>query len=137
MLLLKSLIHSHPKLFQKVAKTAIQSKEEFVSQGVANLLWAYATMGIVDKQLFSSFESTAAKLMNSYSNQDVGSIAWAYAVANIDAPTLFKQHFMKQYVEKKDGFQLEALFQLYQWHLWQTEEKSNSGLPQALLGKCH
>ena len=128
---------SHPRLFKKVTKAAIQRKTEFNSLDVAHLLWAHATMGIVEKQLFSSFAPTAAKWIVSCNNQELANIAWAYTVANIDAQTLFNKHFMKECVEKKEGFVFEELVQLYQWHLWQTEEKSNAGLPQELLDKCH
>jgi len=127
---------SHPKLFHKVTKAAIKSKEDFVSQGIANLLWAYATMGIIDKQLFSSFALTAAKLIDTYTNQDLANIAWAYAVADVDAPTLFNDDFINKCVEEEDGFENEALRQLHQWHLWQTKEKSNAGLPKELQVRC-
>jgi hypothetical protein len=128
----------HPKLFQKVAKAAIQRKEEFNnSQGVANLLWAYATMGIVDKQLFSSFVPTAANLIDICDNQGLANLAWAYAVADVDAPTLFNDHFINKCNKEKDGFKNEALFQLHQWHLWQTKEKSNPGLPLELQDRCY
>ena len=124
---------SHPKLFQKVAKTAIQRKEEFIPKNVANLLWAYAIMSIIDKQLFSSFESTAAKLIDSCNNQDLVNIAWTYAVADHEAPTLFGGKFITKCVEKKDGFESKHFSQLLQWHLWQTKEKSNAGLPEISL----
>eukprot|EP00984_Skeletonema_dohrnii_P013444 scaffold5572_cov83-Skeletonema_dohrnii-CCMP3373.AAC.2 len=126
-----------PKLFQKVAEAAIQRKEEFDSQAVANLLWAYATMGITDKKLFSSFVPTAANLNDSYTNQGLANIAWAYAVADIDAPTLFNDAFINTCVENKDGFFVAELRQLYQWHLWQTKEKCNPGLPVNLQECCH
>jgi hypothetical protein len=128
---------SHPKMFQQLAKAAIQRKEEFISQDVANLLWSYATVGIVDKQLFSSFVPIAVKLIDSYNNQGLINIAWAYAVADVDAPTLFNGHFINKCLEKKDGFGAEALFQLHQWHLWQTKEKSCTGLPEALEDRCY
>jgi hypothetical protein len=128
----------HPKLFHKVANAAIQRRGEFNnSQEVANLLWAYATMGIVDMQLFSSFVPTAAKLINSSDNQHLANIAWAYAVADVDVPTLFNNHFINKCVEKKDGFVNEALCQLHQWHLWQTKENSNPGLPLELQNRCY
>eukprot|EP00984_Skeletonema_dohrnii_P015302 scaffold6582_cov83-Skeletonema_dohrnii-CCMP3373.AAC.3 len=129
---------SHPQLFRKVAKAAIQRKEEFDSQAVANLLWAYATMGIVDKQLFSSFVPKAARLIDSYTDQGLANSGWAYAVADVDDPTLFNAHFINKCVEKKDGFEIEALRQLYQWHLWQTKEKSHpGGLPTDLQERCY
>eukprot|EP00984_Skeletonema_dohrnii_P035238 scaffold34745_cov150-Skeletonema_dohrnii-CCMP3373.AAC.3 len=127
---------SHLKLFKKVAEAAIRTKGEFISQDVANLLWSYATMGINDKQLFLSFASTAAKLIESYNNQHLANIAWAYAVADVDAPLLFNAHFIKKCVEKKNAFKNEELRQLYQWHLWQTKEKYNPGLPVELQERC-
>ncbi|KAK1733169.1 RAP domain-containing protein [Skeletonema marinoi] len=127
----------HLKLFKKVADAAIRSKGEFISQEVANLLWAYATMGDINKQLFLSFASTAAKLIDSYNNQELANVAWAYAVADVDAPSLFNHHFIMMCVEKEDGFKMEGLFQLHQWHLWQSKEKAHPGLPVDLHEACY
>eukprot|EP00986_Skeletonema_menzelii_P018532 scaffold26655_cov153-Skeletonema_menzelii.AAC.2 len=127
----------HSKLFEKVAEAAIQCKDKLTSQHIANLLWAYATMGTTDKQLFSSFVPAAAKLIDTCSNQDLANIAWSCAVANVDTPTLFNDAFINECVEKKDGFQNAALFQLYQWHLWQKKEKSHAGLPQELVDSSY
>eukprot|EP00985_Skeletonema_marinoi_P017415 scaffold9535_cov160-Skeletonema_marinoi.AAC.9 len=127
----------HLKLFKKVADAAIRSKGEFDSQAVANLLWAYATMGDINKQLFLSFASTAAKLIDSYNNQELANVAWAYAVADVDAPSLFNHHFIMMCVEKEDGFKMEGLFQLHQWHLWQSKEKAHPGLPVDLQEACY
>jgi hypothetical protein len=127
---------SHPKMFQHVAKAAIQRKEELVSQHVANLLWSYAAMGIFHKQLFSSFAPTAAKLIDDYNNQELAKIAWAFAVANIDAPTLFHDRFIDRCLDNL-GFSIENLSQLHQWHLWQTKEKSRTGLPDVLRDGCY
>ncbi|KAL7452536.1 hypothetical protein ACHAWC_004264 [Mediolabrus comicus] len=128
---------SHPKMFQQLAKAAVQCKEEFISQDVANILWSYATMGIVDKQLFSSVEPTAAKLIDNYNNQNLGNIAWAFAVADVDAPTLFNDRFINKCLKMRDRFSLEELRQLHQWHLWQTKEKSRTGLPEELQDRCY
>jgi len=94
-------------------------------------------MGVVDKQLFLSFVSTAETLIDSYTNQGLANIAWAYAVADVDAPTLFNDHFIEKCVNKKDGFEIEALRQLHQWHLWQTKEESNPALPIELQERCY
>ena len=129
---------NHQHLFEKMAKTAIQRPEDFISQEVASLLWSYATMGMVDKQLFSSFVPIAVQLMDKCNNnQDLGVIAWAYAVVDIEAPTLFNDHFIDECLEKKDGFSVKDLSQLHQWHLWQTKEKSRTGLPEALQDRCY
>jgi hypothetical protein len=126
-------------LFHQVAKAAIQRKEDFNSQGVANLLWSYAKMGVVDGQLFlfSSFAPIAAKLIDSYNNQELANTAWAYAVADIDAPALFNDRFIDKCLGKRNGFSLEDLSQLHQWHLWQTKEKSNVGVPESLQDRCY
>jgi len=76
-------------------------------------------------------------LIVSYNNQDFANIAWAYAVADIDAPTFFNDVFINLCVEKKDGFENEALTQLHQWHLWQTKEKFHDGLPTELQDRCY
>jgi hypothetical protein len=128
---------SHPKMFQQVTRAAILRREDFISQQVANLLWSYATMGIFDKQLFSSFVPIAAQLIGSHKNQELANIAWAYVVADVDAPTLFNDCFVNKCLEKKDGFTTEALRQLHQWHLWQTKEKSRTGLPEELQDRCY
>eukprot|EP00984_Skeletonema_dohrnii_P008272 scaffold3034_cov110-Skeletonema_dohrnii-CCMP3373.AAC.5 len=127
----------HPRLFERLVKAAIQRIRECNSQDVANLLWAYATMGIVDKQLFSSFVPKAAKLIDSYTDQGLANIGWAYAVADVDAPTLFNAHFISTCVEKESGFEIENYRQLHQWHLWQTKEKFNPGLPTDLQERCY
>jgi hypothetical protein len=129
----------HPKLFEKVANhiVGLDSLIRFEPQHISITVWAYATMGIIDKQLFSSFVPTAAKLIDYYTNQELATIAWAYAVADVDASILFNDHFINKCVEKKDGFNLEDLSQLHQWHLWQTEENSNPGLPEQLQDSCY
>jgi hypothetical protein len=71
---------SDPKLFEKVAKAAIQRKEEFDSQGIANL----------------TNSCSCAKLIDTYIDKDLSQIALAYAVADIDAPTLFYDDFINK-----------------------------------------
>ena len=114
-------------------------EEELNSQGVANLLWSYATMGIIVmmNHLFSLFLPTAANLMDNYNNQNLANIAWAYAVADVESLTFFNDRFININVEKRDGFSIENLSQLHQWHLWQTKEKSRTGLPEALQDRCY
>ncbi|KAL7449821.1 hypothetical protein ACHAWC_001838 [Mediolabrus comicus] len=129
---------SHPELFQEVAKAAILRKEHLNSQAVANLLWSYATMGMVlDKPIFSSFVPIAVQLIDNYNNQGLANIAWAYTVVDVDAPTLFNDRFINKCLEKKDRFSVEDLRQLHQWHLWQTRERSRAGLPEALQDRCY
>ena len=127
---------SQPTLFQQVANAATQCKDDFNSQDVANMLWSYASMGIFNKQLFSSFVPIAAKLIDNYNNQGLANVAWAYAVADVDAPTLFNDHFADRCLDNL-GFSIETLSQLHQWHLWQTKEKPRTGLPEVLQDVCY
>ena len=127
----------HPTLFQKLSVAAIKRQNEFNSQGIANFLWAYTTNGQVDKKLFSSLVPTVKANLGKCSEQDLANIAWAYAVANVDAPSVFNDEFINACIEKEDEFELEALFQLHQWQLWQEELKSNVSLPPSLQKMCY
>jgi hypothetical protein len=40
-------------------------------------------------------------------------------------------------LERQHEFTIEALRQLYQWHLWQAVEHSRAGLPEVLRKRCH
>jgi hypothetical protein len=58
-------------------------------------------------------------------------------VADVDLPALFNESFINALVEKMERFTAPQLCQLYQWHLWQQEEKSTAGLPPAFEKKCY
>ncbi len=131
---------SYPKLFQSVAAVAIQRKDLFNSQAVANnLLLACATS--IDKQLLI-LNHLCRLQRNRLTLTTIKVLLILFhgrmlAVADVDAPNLFNKDFVKC-IEEKDGFDIQHLFQLYQWILWQTKEKSNdAGLPQDLLDKSY
>jgi hypothetical protein len=77
------------------------------------------------------------KGFKSFNAQDLSNTAWAFAVSNADAPLLFNNAFIKELTDAWNEFNAEELRQLYQWHLWQTMEKSLSGLPDSLRDKCY
>ena len=70
------------------------------------------------------------------SEQNLANIAWAYSVANVDAASAFNDEFINACKEKEDEFNIDELFQLHQWQLWQEELKSNVSLPPSLQKKC-
>jgi hypothetical protein len=125
-----------PQLFDRIAEAVVRHKEDLPPQGIANLVWSYATMG-VDTHLFLALVPAVIKQLGSFTDQGLANIAWAYAVADVDAPALFNDHFIKLCAEKKDNFEAGALAPLHQWHLWRTEEKSQSGLPMDLQDRCY
>ena len=128
---------SHPALFQKLSDTAIKRQNDFKSQELANFVWACATNRQIDRHLFSSLVPTVEANLSKCNAQELANIAWAYAVANVDAPSVFNDEFINACIEKEDEFELEALFQLHQWQLWQEELKSNVSLPPSLQKMCY
>jgi hypothetical protein len=136
----KSNVH-HLGLFKKVGNAIIELKDlkSFDPQNLSSTVWAFATANIQHPYLFKKVGDAIAELndVRSLNAQDLANAAWAFAVSNIDAPLLFNDAFTKALADFQDEFIVEALCQLYQWHLWQTGEKSNAGLPESLLNKCH
>jgi hypothetical protein len=130
----------HPGLFKKVGNTIIELKDlkSFQPQNLSNIVWAYATANIQHPDLFKKVGSAIAESDNlkSFKPQDLANTAWAFAVSNVDAPSLFNDEFPNTLLDRQNDFTDEDLSQLYQWHLWQTGEKSNAGLPEAFVNKC-
>ena len=129
---------SRPRMFKKVAEEvfAYHDLKSFNSQAVSNILWAYATSGFVKSSLFTSMASRVVALLHKCNSQDITNIAWSYAVANVDAPVLFNSSFIDSILERMESFGVAGLRQLYQWHLWQKEENSNTGLPLVFEKRC-
>jgi hypothetical protein len=119
-----------------LAVVAIARCNEFNSQNIANLLWAYATVRIIDQHLFTSFAPAVKSVLGKCNNQNVTNIAWSYAVANVNDPVIFNTDFIDVCQARAHGFVPENLFQLHQWQLWQDELKSGINLPPALCEKC-
>jgi hypothetical protein len=115
---------------------AIARCNECNPQDIANLLWAYASVGSIDQHLFTSFAPSITSVLGQCNIQNVANIAWAYAVANINDPVLFNTDFIDVCQSKADDFGTEECRQLYQWQLWQEELQSGINLPQALCEKC-
>ena len=113
---------AHPKLFsklgdhivamkvlsgflQKLAVMAIARSNDFTSQGIANLLWAYATVGIIDLHyLFASFVPAVKSILVKLNSQELANIAWAYAVANVNDPLPFDKDFIDTLQSKAHDF---------------------------------
>ena len=57
-------------------------------------------------------------------------------MSNIDTTALFSSAFRQELLNRQNEFIVSELSQLYQWHLWQTKEKSNDGLHESLQDRC-
>ena len=108
----------------------------FKPQALSNIIWSYATVGIIDPHLFTSFAPAVRSVLIQCSSQDLTNIAWAYAVANVNDPLLFNSDFIDDCQKRADDFVPANLSQLHQWQLWQDELKSGINLPPALREKC-
>ena len=126
-----------PQLYSKLGNHIVAMKDlsAFLPQHVSNIIWAYATVGIIDSQLFTSFAPAVKSVLGQCSSQDLSNVAWAYAVANVNDPLLFNTDFINALQANVDRFVREDLFQLHQWQLWQDELKSDIILPPALRDK--
>jgi hypothetical protein len=132
----------HPGLFRKVgdAIVALNDLKSFLPQHLSNIVWAYATANIEHPGMFKKVGNAIVEMndLRSFSAQDLASTAWAFTVTNsIDAPLLFNDEFSNILVDRQNSFIVESLRRLYQWHLWRTIERSDSGLPDSLRDKCY
>ncbi len=92
----------------------ISRHNEYNSQSIANLLWAYARVGIIDQHLFTSFAPAVKSDLDQCNSQDVANVAWAYAVANVNDPLLFNTDFVAALQARASDFVLVECRQLHQ-----------------------
>jgi hypothetical protein len=131
----------HSDLFKKVG-TAIMQLDHltaFDPQALSNTVWAFASADIQYPGLFQrvGYEIVELDDFIEFDPQALSNIAWSYAVANVDVPAVFDDVFTKALLDKQNEFIVDALRQLYQWHLWQTKEMSYCGLPGVLYDRCY
>ena len=59
--------------------------EDFNAQDLANIAWAFATVGQADKQLFTALARAAEQCLGDFNAQELANTAWAFAtVAQLD-----------------------------------------------------
>eukprot|EP00956_Cyclotella_meneghiniana_P037576 scaffold140783_cov73-Cyclotella_meneghiniana.AAC.1 len=130
----------HPRLFKKVGDE-IAAKDNLASfnpQNLANIVWAYATSNKHHHGLFKKVGDEISKIdnFNLFTKQNLANMAWAYAVFNHDSSFMFDTSFRDELCDRQRDFTEEELGQLHQWHLWQTKELANEGLPKSMQDKC-
>jgi hypothetical protein len=131
----------YPDLFKKIGNAILELKDlsSFNPQALSNIVWAYGIANIEHLGLFKKVGNFIVELndFKSFNAQGLANLAWAFAVSNADAPLLFNDAFIEMLTNRQSDFIHEHLIQLYQWHLWQTMENSQSGLPDSLREKCY
>jgi hypothetical protein len=117
----------------------LDSLKSFDPQALSNIAWAYATANELRTDLFESIGAATFERVHleSFNAQNLSNITWSFAVADVDIPLFREGIFAKALLDKKQHFNAAHLRQLYQWHLWQTHEKSYEGLPGVLVECCH
>jgi hypothetical protein len=93
-----ALVGHNPKfddgshLFQKIGDRSITCIKQFSPQGLANLVWAYATLNTTHPALFQVLGDHIARSYDlaAFDPQILGNILWAYAKLNLQHAALFE-----------------------------------------------
>eukprot|EP00440_Ansanella_granifera_P003981 gb/GFBE01004322.1/.p1 GENE.gb/GFBE01004322.1/~~gb/GFBE01004322.1/.p1 ORF type:complete len:464 (+),score=72.49 gb/GFBE01004322.1/:1-1392(+) len=71
-------------LMDTIADTSIACISEFRPQGLANLVWSYATLSIVHPPLLDALAPAAMAIAINFSPQGLANIAWAFATLRVE-----------------------------------------------------
>jgi hypothetical protein len=80
-------------LLEKIGVRSITCITQFTTQGLSNIVWAYATNGMQHTALFNKVADHVVALdhLKSFSPQALANTVWAYATAGIQHPALFNK----------------------------------------------
>ena len=53
---------------------------DFISRALANLAWAFATIGQKDEQLFAALAGAAVQRVGDFNSQELANTAWSFAM---------------------------------------------------------
>jgi hypothetical protein len=85
-----SLQEDEKSLLDELKNAARESVAKFKPQEIANILWAFATLGIEDEKLFSIFANVIGKRkLSFFKPQEIANILWAFATLGIKDKKLF------------------------------------------------
>ena len=77
------------ELFSLAGPAMASRLHEFSPQGIANALWAYATLGHNNTELFTAAASHTRMRLAQFNQQELSLTAWAYATIGQRSPELF------------------------------------------------
>ena len=120
-----------------LAEVAIPNLNRFDSQGLSNMLWAYANVGVFHSKLFKKAGDTVIDMENlvDFWPQALANIVWAYATAQESHPKLFQKvadHIVALALNDLDKFKPQDLSNTV-W-AFATAEESHPKLFQKLAG---
>jgi hypothetical protein len=76
---------------RQLGVAAIPRIGEFIPPGLADIAWAFATLGIREPQLFEAIARESVQSIGKFSPKNLSNVALAFAKLGIDAPPLFKE----------------------------------------------
>ena len=76
-------------MFAALAIAAEHRMCNFISQGLANAAWAFATANQSDASLFAALATAAERRMSDFNSQDLANAAWAFARASQGDVSIF------------------------------------------------
>lgn len=76
-------------VWEQLAACATNQSAQYQPQNLANLAWAYATVGHKAPPLFEMIEGEARERVSEFAAQGLTNLAWAYASVGYEAPELF------------------------------------------------
>ena len=70
------------KLFEASARETERRVSEFNAQDIANTVWAFAKVKLLDEKLFAALAREAERRVRELNAQDLANMAWAFAKVN-------------------------------------------------------
>ena len=95
---------------------------DFYPQGVANLLWALATMGSKpDPRLLEAMQGQATATARDFNSQDVANVLWSLACFDISrsqVSSLMAESMAGRLLSLREQLSVSAKRQVHQWLLF-------------------
>ena len=78
------------ELWESLAASCAENLHTFNSQGLSNMVWAFATASYSAPPLFAAASVKILEQVDTFSPQGLANTAWAYATVGDEAPELFE-----------------------------------------------
>ena len=84
------VMHDGSTVLDRISRYATENLESFEPQGIANTVWAFATLGATHSHLFEEFADFASqRTFDNFNPQDLANIVWAYSESEKPIASLF------------------------------------------------
>ena len=86
------VMHDGTTLLDQISRHATANLESFEPQGIANTVWACATLGATHSHIFEEFAKFASqRTLDNFNPQDLANIVWAYSEGEKPIASLFNK----------------------------------------------